>query len=176
MKAPLLIGLVALAACSPREPPHWPEGGARLAMGTARWTRPGDEPIELRRDGRVFEGGDLLFVIDRVGRIVDRDYEPLAILLPDGQLVDVDAQGLGQIGLANAAPPWTEAAWLSVTADGHVIHFDPDGDRESLGNFEGCAGAVHRTCTVVAHMVQLRQVRTNPSGHVRVGVGVGIGF
>ncbi|MGC4090724.1 MAG: hypothetical protein QM756_23200 [Polyangiaceae bacterium] len=167
------IALITLAAaCSPSEPPHWPEGGAALQIPTARWQQ-GDDPIEIRPNGEVLQDGSLVFVIDRVGRVADAEYDPMAILLPDGHLVGTDDQYLGQLGVTNAAPPWSQQAWLSVSAEGRVVAFDSDGDRTSLGRWEGCEGAALRTCTLVTHLLALKRHRTRPSGP---GIGLGIGM
>lgn len=171
----LAFALTASAGCAPREPPSWPEGGSVLALAPARWDRPGEDTIEIRADGHVLEDGDLLFVIDRVGRVVDEDYDPLAILLPDGRAVGTDHRLLGQVGVTNAAPPWSAHAWLAVMPDGTVTFFEPDGDREFGGRWHGCAGPVLRTCTLVSHLVALRNYRPPDIG-IGIGVGVGIGF
>ncbi|HLV65867.1 MAG TPA: hypothetical protein VKY73_08640 [Polyangiaceae bacterium] len=177
MRAFLVAASIALLACTPREPPHWPEGGARLLLPTARWDRPGEDPIELRPDGRVIEDGDVLFVVDRVGRVVDDDHEPVALLLPDGRLVGTDERALGYVGVSNAAPPWSGHAWVAVRPDGSVVHFAPDGERSSGGHWQGCDGVALRTCTLVTHLVALRHSRSPGSGFsFGVGVGIGIGF
>lgn len=173
--SPLTVAL-ALVACAPREPPSWPQGGAALAIGAARWERGEDDPIEIRPNGQVLEDGDLLFVVDPVGRVVDADYDPVAILLPDGRVIGTDDRRLGQVGVTNAAPPWSGQAWLAVTPDGVVTHFDEEGDREFFGRWQGCVGPVLRTCTLVSHLVALRHYRPPAEPGVSVGVGIGIGF
>jgi len=125
-------------------------------------------------NGQVLEGGKLVFVIDRVGRVADSDYDPFAILLPDGRLVGTDNQYLGQLGVTNAAPPWSEQAWLSVLPDGKTIGFSPDGERATLGVWQGCAGPALRSCTLVTHLLTLRHHGGGPSSPVRFGVGVGV--
>lgn len=178
MRAPLataLAALVSFAACSPKEPPRWPEGGAPLAIAAAVWERGEDDPIEVRANGQVVEDGEVLFVLDRVGRVVDRQYEPLAILLPDGHVVGTDDRALGFVGVSNAAPPWSRHAWLAVMPDGAVTLFEHDGERKFGGRWTGCTGPVQRTCTLVTHLVALRG-RHRPDSGVSVGVGIGIGF
>ena len=171
-----LVILLSLLGCKPQEPPSWPRGGAALSIAEARWDLGLGEVIVIRSDGRVFEGGDLLFVIDRVGRLVDSDDEPVAILLPDGRVFGTDERLLGQVGVTNAAPPWSAQAWLAVTPDGSVTQFGPEGDRVSLGRWQGCHGAALRACTLVTHLVLLRHASAQPGSGLRVGVGVGIGF
>jgi hypothetical protein len=171
----VLLAMI-LGACTPSEPPSWPEGGAALAIAPARWDRPDEDAIEIRPDGQVLEDGKLVFVIDRVGRVVDDDYDPLAILLPDGRVVSNDHRLLGQVGVANAAPPWATNAWLAVMPDGTVTQFDEEGDREFAGRWRGCAGAMHRTCTLVSHLISLRDYRPPPESGVGIGIGIGVGF
>jgi hypothetical protein len=168
--------IVAALGCSPREPPSWPQGGAPLALAPARWDRGDDDPVEITADGRVLEDGDLLFVLDRVGRVVNEDYEPMAILLPDGRVFGVDDRPLGHVGVTNAAPPWAETAWVAVMPDGNAIHFTSEGDRESLGRWQGCSGAVQRSCTLVTHLFALRKYPAPSQSGVSVGVGIGVGF
>jgi hypothetical protein len=170
------LGLLTLLGCTPQEPPNWPQGGAALTIAPARWDRGGEDSVEIRADGQVLEDGDLVFVLDRVGRIVDEDYDPLAILLPDGRVFGTDQRPLGQVGVTNAAPPWAAQAWLAVMPDGSVTRFDSDGERSSLGRWQGCNGPTLRVCTLVTHMLILRHYRGEPSSGVSVGVGVGIGF
>ncbi|HEY8945111.1 MAG TPA: hypothetical protein VIM73_12655 [Polyangiaceae bacterium] len=177
MRASAIAGILLLtAACTPREPPSWPEGGAPLAIGAARWDRVGEDVIEIRPDGRVLEDGDLVFVVDRVGRVADADYEPFAILLPDGRVVGTDDRWFGHVGVTNAAPPWSGNAWLAVLPDGTVTFFDSDGAREAAGHWQGCAGVTHRTCTLVSHLIALRDYRPAPETGVGIGVGIGVGF
>jgi hypothetical protein len=173
-----LLGVLtaALAGCAPVPPPRWAQGGAQLALPSARWERPDGDVIELRPDGHVLEGGDLLFVVDRVGRVVDQDYEPLALLFPDGRLAGSEDRALGHVGIANAAPPDRHQAWLSVAPDGGVIYYDEDGERQSGGRWTGCGGPAHRTCTLVTHLVAVRSYARRSSPGVGVGVGIGIGF
>jgi hypothetical protein len=176
VRASALAGILLALACTPREPPSWPQGGAALVIAPARWDRGDDDPIEIRADGRVLEDGDVLFVLDRVGRIVDPDYDPLAILLPDGRLVGTDDALLGHVGVTNAAPPWSGTAWLAVLPDGAVTYFDSDGSREFGGRWRGCGGAAHRTCTLVTQFVALRNYRPPAETGVGIGIGIGVGL
>jgi hypothetical protein len=173
-----LLGVVAaaLAGCAPTPPPRWAQGGAVLAFPMARWERTDGDVVEIRRDGHVLENGSLLFVVDRVGRVVDEDYEPLALLFPDGRLAGSDDRALGHVGVANAAPPDRHQAWLSVAPDGGVVYYDEDGERESGGRWTGCAGPAQRTCTLVTHLVAVRNYARRATPGVGVGIGIGIGF
>ena len=172
------LSLVALSACTPDAPPRWAEGGAPLAIAPARWERKGDDTVELMADGRVLEGGTLRFVIDRVGRITDDDYEAFALIEPDGHVVGTDARPLGYVGMSNASPPFGDQAWLSLQKDGTVLFFEPSGDRSNYGKWTaGCAGASRRVCTLVTQLFVVRNFRTAPAGpRFGIGVGVGMGF
>jgi hypothetical protein len=173
---PLLAA--SLVGCVPSEPPRWAQGGARLVLPAAHWQRGGDDDIEIKPDGQVLEGGDLLFVIDVVGRVVDEDLEPVALLFPDGRVAGTDDFALGHVGISNAAPPGRATAWLAVRPDGSVMYFDEDGDRRAGGRWRGCSPPALRTCTLVTHMVAVRDyVRYADSGvSVGIGVGVGVGY
>jgi hypothetical protein len=142
----------------------------------ARWDRADGDVLEIRSDGHVLENGSLLFVVDRVGRVVDEDYEPVALLFPDGRLAGAEDRALGHVGISNAAPPDRHQAWLSVSPDGGVIYYDEDGERENGGRWTGCGGAAHRTCTLVTHLVAVRNYARRPTPGVGVGIGIGIGF
>lgn len=170
---------LGLAACAPSQPPRWAEGGAPLAFANARWDRDSGGAVELRPDGRVLIDGDLTFVLDRVGRVANDDYDPYAVLQPDGQLVGSDQISLGRVGVTNASPPGVLEAWLAVMPDGRVTYFDTDGERTAGGTWRGCSGPVQRTCTLVTQLVALLNYRGPRSGvgiGVGVGVGVGVGF
>jgi hypothetical protein len=166
------FALLALA-CSPKAPPRWQEGGAPLVIAPARWDRGDDDAIEIKPDGKVYEGDDLLFVVDRVGRIADKDYEPFGVLLPEGTLAGTDNRDLGRVGMANAAPPGAAAAWLAILPNGQVIFFDEEGDRHHGGVWRGCEGPQKRTCTLVTHALWVRNyLRNAHGGGLSVGVGV----
>jgi hypothetical protein len=172
-----LLACAALVGCGPSQPPRWAEGGSPLALGAARWERESGGPVELRPDGKVLIDGDLAFVIDRAGRVANDDYDPFAVLLPDGQLAGTGDQSLGQIGTSNAAPPGAREAWLAVTPDGKVTYFDTDGERTAGGVWRGCNGPVLRTCTLVTQLVAVQNYRSSRSGvGIGIGVGVGVGF
>lgn len=142
----------------------------------ARWDRPDEDSVEIEPNGRVVEGGHLRFVIDRVGRVTDDDYEPFAVLMPDGHVVGTNDTALGYVGLSNASPPDGEKAWLSLMPDGRVIYFEPNGDRSSRGIWRGCDGPGRRACTLVTQIFAMKNYRTQPQTGVTFGVGVGVGF
>jgi len=181
----LLASSTALLGCAPSAPPRWAEGGSALVITPARWDRGDDDPIEIQANGRVLEGGTLRLVIDRVGRVSDDDYDALAVLLPDGNVVGTDERALGYVGLNNATPPLADQAWLSLQPDGGVLFFQPNGDRSPLGKWTGCDGPSRRTCTLVTQLITLRNVYGAPAytpayapygPTFGVGVGVGVGF
>jgi len=177
--AAALLAALPLVGCGPSQPPRWVEGGSPLALGAARWERESGGPVELRPDGKVLVDGDLAFVIDRAGRVANDEYDPFAVLLPDGQLVGAGDRALGQIGTYNAAPPGARDAWLSVAPDGRVTYFDADGERSAGGVWRGCAGPVQRTCTLVTQLIAVQSYHGSRSGvgiGIGVGVGVGVGF
>jgi hypothetical protein len=177
MRSLLAAGLfLCLAACASSPPPHWQQGGAPLAVGPARWTRADDDAIEILPNGSVLENGSLLFLVDRAGRVVNEDSDPVAILLPDGQLVGPNDHYLGRVGVSNASPPGAPSAWLSILPNGQMLTYSPDGDREPAGVWTGCNGPTRRTCTLVAHMVQMRRYQRGSRGGVGVGIGIGIGY
>ena len=171
----LVLALFALG-CAPAKPPRWQEGGAPLVIPNARWDRPDEDSVEIRANGQVLEDGDLIYVIDRAGRVADEDYEAVAVLLPDGHLAGTDSMALGQIGVTNASPPDRFSAWLSVRPDGTVVYFDDDGGQISRGKWYGCNGPALRTCTLVTQIITLRDYVRRSEGSVSVGVGVGVGF
>jgi len=174
VRIPFVAVALVLLGCAPSAPPHWAEGGAPLAIPAAHWNRGESDSIDVRPDGQVLEGGSLLFVIDRVGRVVDSDYEPVAMLWPDGRVVGTDDRLLGQVGVSNASPPGSRTAWLSVSPNGQVVYFDADGTRSAGGVWTGCDGPALRTCTYVTHLIALRSYVRRESG-VAVGVGIGVG-
>lgn len=173
LSSTLLLSLCA--GCAPKAPPRWAEGGAPLTIAPARWERPDDDAIELQADGRVLEGGHLRFVVDRVGRLTDDDYEAFAVLLPDGNVVGTDDRALGYVGVNNASPPFSQQAWLSLQNDGRVIFYEPNGDHSNQGKWTGCDGPSRRTCTLVTQVFVMRNYRAVPSNGVTFGVGVGVG-
>ena len=87
-----------------------------------------------------------------------------------------DNRLLGRVGVANAAPPGSAAAWLAVMPNGQVIYFDEDGDREDRGVWQGCEGPQKRTCTYVTHVIWAQRYLNRNRGGVSVGVGVGVGY
>jgi hypothetical protein len=171
--AALVAALALLGGCTTPPPARWATGGATLALDRARWERP-DATIDLLPDGRVLVNGDHLWTLDTAGRVYDPDRTPIAVLEPDGPLDGAGDRPLGVVGVANASPPHAASAWLTVLPAGQVILYDSDGERSAAGAWVGCRGPVQRTCTLVSHLVALREAERRP--RVTVGVGVGVGF
>lgn len=142
-----------------------------MALGAATWHR-GDDPIVLSPDGKVTEDGDVLFVIDTAGRVYEEDGEPIGVVQADGYLVGRDNVGMGLVGPVTAAFPGQGQAWLSLGPRGEVTRYDTDGARSQDGYWEGCDGPVVQACTLVTHVVALREYVRRP----RVSVGVGFGM
>lgn len=142
----------------------------------AYWERGEQDLIEIRADGSVYEGEDVVFVVDTVGRIVDSDYEPFALLHEDGLLMGPDEMQLGRVGLHNASPPGQQHAWASVGPDGRVTFFDEDGTQHFGGTWRGCGGPMARTCTLVTHAFMLRVYLARRRSGPSLGVGIGVGL
>jgi hypothetical protein len=174
---PLAAAALASAlGCTPNPPPRWAEGGAPLIVTPARWERGDEDTIEILPNGQVTEDGDPVMMVDRAGRVVDTENEPLAILLPDGHVAGTDNRLLGRVGVANAAPPGSASAWLAVMPNGQVVYFDEDGERSNGGVWRGCSGPQMRTCTLISHVIAMRRYVDRSRGGVGVGVGIGIGY
>jgi len=167
---------LSLASCMEPPPSQWAHGGAPLVIREARWRNGEGTDIELRPDGKVLVEGSVLFVLDRAGRVYDPQNEPVAMLLPDGNIAGTGDRHFGRIGITNASPPGGGYAWLAVLPDGRVVHFDPDGQRSTDGVWRGCQGPQFRTCTLVTQLVTLHRIAAASHGAVSVGVGVGVGF
>jgi hypothetical protein len=58
--------------------------------------------------------------------------------------------------------------------DGNIVYFDPDGERSSLGVWQGCSGPALRTCTLATHVILLNRALVARRSGVSVGVGIGV--
>jgi hypothetical protein len=166
---------LGLTACQTRPPANWAQGGSPLDIPRARWTR-GNRVIDIMPDGKVLLDGELLFTLDRAGRVYEPDNDPIALLQPDGVLAGAGDTAYGKIGLRNASPPGKVVAWLSIGEQGEVQRFDAEGDPHPDGSWAGCGAAV-RACTLTTHIIALVESR-RPRGYGSYGpsVGLGIGF
>jgi hypothetical protein len=144
-------------------------------LPNAIWHLSDDESVQITQDGRVVEDGDVVFVLDRVGRVTDEDHEPIAVLLPDGIVAATDNRHFGRVGVTNAAPPGSPSAWLSLLPDGTVVYFDDEGERRAGGVWSGCRGPALRTCTLVSHLFRMRSYAGRSQGGPSFGIGLGIG-
>ena len=169
MVAAALVGV----GCSATPPPRWQTGGAPLVIAPAHWDRANGDKIDIKANGQVFENGDPVLFVDRAGRVTDENYDPVAILLPDGYVAGTDNRLLGRVGMTNAAPPGSATAWLSILPNGQVVRFSTDGDRENGGVWRGCNGPQMRTCTLVTHILLVQSYASRPTPSVGIGIGVG---
>jgi hypothetical protein len=167
---------VISSACQPAPPTYWDEGGAVLQIPDAVLLRHGEEPIRLHSDGRVTRGDEVLYFIDRAGRVTDEDYESLALLTPSGHLAGNDDFYWGRVGLRNASPPWSALAWLRLSQSGALLLFDVAGEPYHKGQWEGCNGASIRACTLVSHLLTLSAARRYDADRVQFGLGVGVWY
>src|SRR5690606_16116211 len=84
MAAVLLTSISSLAACQVVPPPLWAQGGAPLTFTASVWTQVDGEQLRLDDQGRVWAHNELVYALDRAGRVVDDANEPVALLDPDG--------------------------------------------------------------------------------------------
>jgi len=176
-----------LSACSTALPSKWAEGGARIEIPRARWALV-DSAVDLLPDGTIFVNSEHVFTIDRAGRVTDADKHPVALLLPDGNVIGPGDSPLGNVGSLNASLPDEPNAWLSVMPSGEVIRYLDDGERMNFGAWLGCGSAprLHQTCTLVSHLIGMRikdeQDRARAAadqyrgGLAPTGSGLGMGF
>ena len=143
-------------------------------IAPALWNRANGDKVEIKANGQVLENGDLVLFVDRAGRVTDENYDPVAVLLPDGYVAGTDNRLLGRVGLTNAAPPGSATAWVSILPNGQVVRYNTDGDRENGGVWRGCNGPQMRTCTLITHILLVQSYASRPQPSV--GVGIGIGF
>ena len=171
--------LVSAAACSATPPAHWAQGGAILDIPKARWVV-GPTVVDVSPNGSVLVNGELELSVDRGGRVVDQDREPVALLEPDGKVVGPDAEPLGTVGAMHAARPGEDHAWLSLAPSGEVLIYDDEGERALAGVWIGCnvSPRAHQTCTLLTHLLAMKMKalaeRREPGVGIGIGVGVGI--
>jgi len=171
-RALCLIAL-SLSACAAALPPNWTAGGARISVASARWLR-GDSNYEIRTDGKVLADGEPILGIDAAGRVFEPDGESVAVLQADGHLVGRDNAGMGFVGPVSATFPGSDHAWFTIGSNGQVVRFDGESPATPDGAWMGCEGATQRTCTLVTHVILLRELQRRP--RVGIGIGLGMGF
>jgi hypothetical protein len=191
MKRALLLGLSTLliTGCAANPPAHWAEGGSPLDIPRARWVR-GDASVEIVGDGRVLVNGEHKLTIDRAGRIVDADANPVALIERDGRLIGPGDKPLGVAGVWSASLPGESIAWLAVLPSGEVVRYGDEGVRSSMGAWVGncmASAPAHQTCMIVSHLLgmKLKDERPYNPGYVpgmtpgmggMGGVGLGVGL
>ena len=142
----------------PTPPPEREFGGARLHLEEADWERADHRTrIEIRPNGGVYRGDDLVFRIEAEGRIYYPSGVPFAVLSERGIVAGPNNEQGGRVGLHNATPgkPREHQAWLTVASDGNVTFYRYDGERKDAGQWHGCEGPMLRTCTLVTHAIML---------------------
>lgn len=201
MRAPLLfsmlfVGLAPLACASgcagaSTPPPGWQQGGAQIFLPRATWTYRYNA-IELLPDGRVIVNERHAFTVDRVGRVMDTEDRPVALLRPDGRLVGGGGDDLGAVAPTTAALPGESYASWAIAPDGRVLKVD-QGDPISVGSWAGCGyyAVTLQACMLVTLLVVTKFQPVRPlnrypqtpysspfgtpyGGSMAPGIGVGI--
>ena len=143
-------------------------------MARATWERPNETSVDLLPDGRVLVDGEVLWTLDRAGRVVDTGQEPVALLEEGGGVWGPDHRRLGGVDATSAAPPDSGYAWLTMGPQGQVTRYASDGEAFPMGAWRGCEGPAQRTCMLVSHLLTLQDAGRRRGG-VSVGIGVGVG-
>lgn len=166
------------------------QGGAQLFPQRATWTH-AYSTIELLPDGRVIVNGRETFAIDRAGRVMDPDAQPVALLRPDGRLIGAGEVDLGRVGPTAAALPGAPYASLAIAPNGQVVRYADDGDMSSLGAWAGCGyyAVTLQACMLVTLLVATKYQPYRPINRypgtpygtpygsgVMPGYGLGVGI
>lgn len=179
-----LAGL--LSACAPNPPSQWPQGGARLEIPRARWSLV-ESAVDIVPDGSIFVNAEHVLTVDRAGRVVNKNREPIALVLTDGRLLGPADTDMGSVGMLHASLAGEPNAWISVMPSGEVVRYFEDGERQSFGAWMGCniSPRTQMTCTLVTHIVGMRikeeqdRMRSLNQGLMRGGmmpIPTGLGF
>jgi len=151
----LFLVVACVCACASNPPPRWQEGGAHLEVRNASWKRR-ESTVELKPNGEVVEDEELVFRVDGSGRVSDAKGEPVAVLMPDGQLVGVDDSQLGWVGGGSSFVGKDRAPGVYMFPTGEVLAADEDGEWAVDGQWADCYGHLFWTCTLVSHVIAVR--------------------
>jgi hypothetical protein len=151
------------ASCASGPSPRWTQGGAAIEIVSAYWSDE-ESTVEIHPGGEVREGDQLLFKLDRKGRISTADGTRVAVLLPDGSLVAEDDAVLGWVhgGSSFRADRYTPAVYMFPT--GQVVVADEDGRWTAAGQWVHCDGLMRWTCTLVTHVLAAREQKEGSGG------------
>jgi hypothetical protein len=150
-KIAILLAVCA-AGCAKGPSPRWQQGGAQLPLASAYWARE-ETTVELRPNGEVVEEDEIVFRVDQSGRVSDRDGKPVAVLLPDGQLIAEDDTVLGWVGGGASYAGSDRDPGVYLFPTGQVVVADEDGEWTHAGRWTHCYGPVVWTCTLVTHVL-----------------------
>jgi hypothetical protein len=162
---PRTAAFVALLgiSCASGPTPRWEQGGAPIALVAAYWSDD-ESTVEIHPSGEVREDDQLLFKLDRKGRISTADGTPVAVMLPDGSLVAEDNAVLGWVhgGSSFRADRYTPLVYMFPS--GQVVVADDDGRWAAAGQWVHCDGLMRWTCTLVTHVLAAREEKEGGRG------------
>lgn len=157
------VSALATGCAGATPPPGWQQGGAAIYPVRATWTHR-FHTIELYPDGRVIINGRDTFAIDRAGRVMDPESNPVALLRPDGRLVGAGNEDWGAVGPTAAALPGAKSASIAIAPGGQVIRYGDDGDQRMLGSWAGCDvyAVTLQACMLVTYLVATHYQPSRP--------------
>lgn len=183
------LALAGTACSATKLPSHWATGGTRLDLVQAHWTYNG-EPVELKSRvdwAEVKVDGDVELVLDRAGRVYDKQRAPIGVLETDGRFVGNDEELLGIVGSSYAALPGKANAWLAFNPAGQIVKYEQDGTPKVEGQWVGCQVTPYaqQACLLVAYalfyrdegkaLLEQQQQQQLPQGTMMPGAGLGLG-
>jgi len=154
-RSALYFVVACLWGCASNPPPRWQQGGAHLDLRSASWARR-ESTVELKPTGEVVEDDELVFRVDGSGRVSDPKGDPVAVLMPDGYLMAVDESLLGWVGGGTSFVGKDRAPVIYMFQTGQVLSADEDAEWSVDGQWTGCEGHLLWTCTLVSHIVLVR--------------------
>jgi len=170
---PSLRALVACVCCfaigcasatpPPATPPPQDFPTPRLKLGQADWDPPSGARVVIRPNGDIYEGNQLVLIIDTTGRIFNARRQPWAQLSEDGYVFGPDELSYGHVGPQHASTFDGDHLWLTIERNGQVTFLDAEGKRTPGGRWHGCEGPMLPTCTAVTHALALRRYLRPPS-------------